>query len=174
MNFSIDKSPPDTDRIKAEKDLIAAEIRRISVRDMIISCAVIVTVSVALGVIVYWSTGNTVYAGLAVSLFPLLGVILSLAGITSVIGFRSAANRLSELKNDLIALSPVSTDSNKDIENLRSKYQRVDIYQTNIEKTGRSPVNGELAMYWEFAASTTAKTARGRDLLGRARNALRG
>ncbi|MEX2352536.1 MAG: hypothetical protein WD709_00010, partial [Gammaproteobacteria bacterium] len=76
--------------------------------------------------------------------------------------------RLAELKTNLIALNPVSDNSINDINSLRSKYQRVDDYQKQVEAEGRPTVNGELAMYWEFDASTSAKSARGRDYLIRA------
>lgn len=172
MNFAIDNPPPSQDMLEAEKKAIGMQIRKISNRDTLITFILIILTSLVIGFIVYWSTGNIGYAGLAAAVFPILGLILTLAGITKGAGFRSAALRLTDLKNELISLNPVSDDSMDDIETLSSKYSMIKTYQSQIEQIGRHPVNGELAMYWGFDASTLAKTARGRQFLDRARESV--
>lgn len=172
MIFQIDDRPPDLEALETEKAAIKDEIRKISTRDTIITFILILCISLASGLAVYEATDNVRYAGIAASVFPVLGIVMSLLGITRVVGFRSAAIRLAELKNNLIALNPVSESSAQDINGLRTRYKRVDAYQTQVEAEGRAPVNGELAMYWEFDASTSAKSARGREFLGRARDSV--
>ncbi len=172
MNFALDSTPPSQDMLEAEKKAIGVQIRQISNRDTLITFILIIISSLMLGFIVYWSTGNIGYAGLAASVFPVLGLVLTLAGITKGAGFRSAALRLTDLKNELISLNPVSGDSIEDVETLGSKYSMIKSYQSQVEQIGRLPVNAELAIYWEFDASTLAKTARGRNFLDRARESV--
>jgi hypothetical protein len=45
-------------------------------------------------------------------------------------------------------------------------------YHEKILEQNREPVNGELAMFWEFDSSTQANTARGRDLLNKAKDTV--
>lgn len=172
MNFALENTPPSQDMLASEKELISAQIRRISSRDTIITFILIIISSAVTGLIVYWSTGSVSYAGISAAVFPVLGTLLTIAGITKVAGFRSAALRLTDLKNELISLNPVSADSMKDINSLASRYETIGAYQQQVKASGRPTVNAELAMYWDFDASTQAKTARGRDFLDRAREAV--
>jgi len=172
MNFALENTPPSQDMLESERQAVSAQIRRIAGRDTMITFILIIITSVVTGLIVFWSTGNSGYAGFAAAVFPILGLILTVTGVTRGAGFRSAALRLTDLKNDLIALSPVSTDSMEDVEELCKKYSMVETYQQQVEASGRLPVNGELAMYWGFDASTQAKTARGRAYLDRARESV--
>ena len=172
MYFTLDKAPPGSEILETERQIIADQIKRISGLDTLITFILIIISSLVIGLIVYWTTGQIVKAGLSATIFPILGLILTLSGITKGAGFRSAALKLTDLKNELISLAPVSKDSIKDIETLRSKYNLIESYQKQIERINRLPVNGELAMYWEFDASTLAKTARGRDYLERARDSV--
>jgi hypothetical protein len=45
-------------------------------------------------------------------------------------------------------------------------------YHEKILEQKRQPVNAELAMFWEFDTSTLANTARGRDLLNKAKDSV--
>ena len=45
----------------------------------------------------------------------------------------------------------------------------VGAYNKKLLEQDRETVNAELAMYWEFDSSTMANTARGRDLINKAR-----
>jgi len=149
-----------------------SEISRISLRDITITFILIIVCSIGLGAIVYWSTENAKYAGIASALFPVLGVILSVLGITKNAGFRSAAQKLTNLRNDLIAVNPASSESQRDVEKLCAKYDVVAGYSDKLKGIERNMVNGELAMYWEFDTSTMAKTARGRDFLDKAKDSV--
>ncbi len=172
MNFALENTPPTQAMLDSERESISGQIRHISGRDTLITFVLIIISSAVTGMIVYWSTANVRFAGIAASVFPVLGILLTMTGITKVAGFRSAALRLTDLKNELISLGPVSADSQKDIETLCGKYAIIDTYQEKIISTGRTTVNAELAMYWDFDASTQAKTARGRDFLDRARESV--
>lgn len=172
MNVALESPPPSASTLETERQRITAEIRRISGRDTLITFILIILVSTASGMVVYWTTGNVAYAGSAAAVFPILGTVMTLLGITKVAGFRSAARQLTDLKNELISLNPVSPDSMKDVETLASRYPLIGDYQRQVVSSGRMPVNAELALYWDFDASTQAKTARGRDFLDRAREAV--
>lgn len=172
MNFALESTPPTQQMLDSERLSVSAQIRLISGRDTLITFILIIISSAVTGMVVYWSTGNVRYAGIATAFFPILGTVLTMTGITKVAGFRSAALRLTDLKNELISLNPVSGESIKDIETLCSRYSTIDDYQKKIRASGRTPVNAELAMYWDFDASTQAKTARGRDFLDRARESV--
>jgi hypothetical protein len=172
MNFALENAPPTVQALATEREQIAAEIKRISSRDTLITFVLIIISSAVAGLVVYWSTDNATWAGAAAAVFPVLGTVFTLTGITKVAGFRSAALRLTDLKNELISLNPVSDDSQEDIEKLESKYPAIKTYQRQIKASGRETVNAELAMYWGFDASTQAKTARGRDFLDRAKEAV--
>lgn len=172
MNFALENTPPSHNMLESERSKVSAQIRLIAGRDTLITFILIILTSLVTGLIVFWSTGNIGYAGFSAAIFPILGLLLTLTGITRGAGFRSAALRLTDLKNDLIALSPVSADSMEDIEELCKKYPMVDTYQHQVKTSGRPPVNGELAMFWGFDASTQAKTARGRAYLDRARESV--
>jgi len=169
MIFLIDNLPPTVEVLETERALIQDQINSIATRDTVITFILIMLISLGSGMAVFWSTDNVRYAGIVAAVFPVVGIVMSMLGVTKVVGFRSAARRLTDLSNDLIALNPVSGGSIDDINTLRAKYKRVDEYQSQLEKEKRTAVNGELAMYWEFDASTSAKSARGRDFLDRAR-----
>ena len=172
MFFLIDKTPPTLEMIEDERRGLEQEIKRITGRDTIITFILILASSIATAVTVYWTTGQAAYAGIAASVFPILGAVLGLAGVIRTIGFRSSDTRLTDLRNALAALNPVSTEAGRDILSLSGRYPVVRSYQKQLESTGRVPVHGELAMYWEFDSSTQAKTARGREFLERARDAV--
>ncbi len=126
------------------------------------------------GAAVYWTTGNYYYAGGATAIFPALGTVLSVLGITKSAGFRSAAIKIADLKNELASLNPVSQHDMNDVEKLCRTHNCVAKYQDKVKNLGRSAVNGELAMYWEFDTSTMAKTAKGRDYLEKAKESVKG
>jgi len=170
MIFQIDHIPPTLAALESERALVAQKIKSISLRDTIITFILIIMLSLITGLAVYWSTDNFRYAGISAAIFPLVGVTMSLLGITKAVGFRSSVRQLTDLKNEQINLNTISDSSIEDIKMLRAKYKRIEAYQTQIENEGRDLVNGELAMYWEFDASTSAKSARGRDFLDRARD----
>jgi Zn-dependent protease with chaperone function len=169
MNFDIDKAPPVEEELGEERRRIEEQIKTIKNRDTLITFLLILVTSIAIALVVYWSTGNTRYAAIAFSIFPIIGVVMSLAGLITVVGFRSNALRMIELRNDLIALNPVSEESLADVRKLGAKYAQVDIYRRKVADTGRSLVNGELAMFWAWDASTQAKTAKQRAYLESAR-----
>jgi len=172
MNFNIEDGPPAPEAVEKERDIIAAEIKHLTARDTIITFLIIIVCSVLLGFVVFWYTGSTKYAGISVAVFPVLGTVLSFLGITKSTGFRSAANRISELHSDLIELSPVLEKSVKDVETLCKRHMLVYEYHEKILEQKRETVNGELAMFWEFDTSTLANTARGRDLLDKAKDTV--
>jgi hypothetical protein len=172
MNFNIDNAPPGQDALDKERASITGEIKRLSTRDTLITITIIIFSSFLLGVIVYWSTDSFRIAGLSVAVFPVLGTILSLTGVTKAAGFRSAANSINELNNELVALNPVSEDSMQDIHTLSQRHNLVKAYQEKVVALGRPTVNGELAMYWEFDTSTLGKTAKGRDFLTKAKDSV--
>ena len=173
MNFTIDQTPPEEAVLSEEREHIAAPIRRIQQRDTIITFLLILTTSIAASLAVYWSTDNIKYAAIAFSVFPVIGVIMSLAGLITTVGFRSNAMRMIELRNEMIALNPVSEDSCGDVNKLSDRYAQVDIYRRKVADLDRPVVNGELAMFWEWDASTQAKTAKQRAYLESARESAR-
>ena len=132
MNFTIDQTPPEEAVLSEEREHIAAQIRRIQQRDTIITFLLILTTSIAASLAVYWSTDNIKYAAIAFSVFPVIGVIMSLAGLITTVGFRSNAMRMIELRNEMIALNPVSEDSCGDVNKLSDRYAQVDIYRRKV------------------------------------------
>ena len=172
MNFTIENKPPTSDMINNEKECIIDEISHIKKRDLLITAILIIASSILLGNIVYWSTDSYQYAGIAMAIFPVLGVIMSTIGITKSAGFRSAAIRMGELRNELIGFNSVSDDGNEDIQKLCKRHSLINNYHKAVEDSGRKLVNGELAMYWEFDTSTMAKTAKGRDYLKQAKESV--
>ncbi len=169
MNFIIDETPPAAQILKQERNLLEAEIKRLALRDTITTFVIISISSVVLGLIVFWQTGNLRYTGISIAVFPVLGTILSLLGITKSTGFRSAANSIAELQHELAGLSPIANTSLKDVETLANRHKSVNAYHQKILQQDRETVNAELAMYWEFDSSTMANTARGRDLVNKAK-----
>lgn len=173
MIFTIDQTPPEEAVLCKERENIATQIKRIRQRDTAITFLLILTTSIAASLAVYWSTNNIKYAAIAFSVFPVIGVIMSLAGLITTVGFRSNAMRMIELRNEMIALNPVSADSRGDVDKLSDRYAQVDIYRRKVTDLGRPVVNGELAMFWEWDASTQAKTAKQRAYLESARENTR-
>lgn len=170
MNFFIDEIPPDVDAIKEERNQLSAKLKSIRIHDTIITFILIIITSAALGAAVYWGTGNFKYAAIAASVFPIIGVILSFTGLITAVGFRSAVLRMGELNYNLVALNPISNDSYSDVKKLAEKYKQVEAYLNKVKELDREVVNGELAMFWEWDASTEAKTARTRAMLGKAKD----
>ena len=168
MKFDIDSMPPGVDEIDNERKQISSEMKRIRLHDTVITFVLILVTSAGVCAVVYWVTGNVKYAAIAASVFPVIGVLLGLTGLITVAGFRSAVARMGELNYDLVALNPISRDSQGDIEKLVRKYKQVDAYVNKVKEKGRDIVNGELAMFWEWDASTEAKTARKRAMLRKA------
>ncbi len=156
MEFEMNRQPPSAENIAKEREHLSREIKHIKVVDTIISFVLIILSSVVISFVVYTSTDSIKYAAISATFFPMLATILSLFGITSIHGFRSAEMKLIELNNSIIALSPV-LKTNKDIARLRRKYTNIDAYNKKVEEMGRELVNGELAMFWAWDASTAAK-----------------
>ena len=173
LEFSLEQTPPTVEMIEKERAKVRREMHGITKRDTIITFFLIILVSLLIGLIVYSATDNPMYAGISFAFLPLLAIILSFVGVTKAMGFRSAAIRLNDLKNDLIALNQVSEENFRDIERLCRQHRMVEAYQQAVIASGRSPINAELAMYWEFDSSTLAKTAKGRDFLEKARESVR-
>ncbi|MGK0296811.1 MAG: hypothetical protein ACI9XC_000404 [Gammaproteobacteria bacterium] len=172
MIFNIDNTPPIDELLEKERIDLIDEIKRLTNRDTFITFLLILTSSSILGGIVFSYTESYQYAGISAAIFPILGTILSLAGITKNAGFRSAANKIGELKNELIGLNPVSEESFQDITTLCKRHKLVSGYQKLVAEQNRPPVNSELAMYWEFDTSTIAKTAKGREFLKKAKDSV--
>ena len=145
-------------------------MKRIRAHDTVITFVLILVTSAVVSAVVYWVTGNVKYAAISASFFPIIGVLLSMTGLITVAGFRSAVLRMGELNYDLIALNPISKDSQSDIEKLSKKYKQVESYLKKVQELDRELVNGELAMFWEWDASTEAKTARKRAMLEEAKS----
>jgi len=173
VNFNIDSKPPKQEVINHEISCISTDIKQLSARDTLITFILIALTSLVAGTVVFWTTGNYYYAGGAAAVFPILGTVFSVMGVTKSAGFRSAAIKLDELKNNLAALKPVSKNDLKDIEKLSSTHKIIEQYFNQIKDEDRPVVNGELAMFWEFDTSTMAKTAKGRDYLEKARESVK-
>lgn len=162
MEFTIDRKPPTSEAILAEQQRLNNAARRIKTRDTLITFVLILLTSGMVAMAVYWSTASLKYAAIAFSIFPVIGVVMGLAGLITVIGFRSNAMQVIELKNNLIALLPVDSGNEDSIRELCRKYPQVENYRRHVETMGRALVNGELAMFWEWDASTGAKSAKQR------------
>ena len=172
MNFNIDAAPPGQDILEQERKLLSSEINRLTLRDTMLTFFIIIICSAILGLIIFWQTDNLKYTGISIAVFPVIGTILSLLGITKSTGFRSAANRITEFQNELIELSPVPNSSRKDIDTLTKRHILVNEYHEKIVALDRETTNAELAMFWEFDSSTMANTARGRDLVNKAKDRI--
>ena len=169
MNFIIDEDPPTAEILEQERNLLKSEIKRMALRDTIVTFVIISVCSLALGLIVFWQTDNLRYTGMAIAVFPILGTLMSLLGITKSTGFRSAANSIAEMQNELAGLNPITNTSLKDVDTLAARHKMVGAYNKKLLEQDRETVNAELAMYWEFDSSTMANTARGRDLINKAK-----
>jgi len=171
MEFRIDQSPPTQADIDKERELLTVGIGKIRNRDTIVTSVLVLLSSVVIAAVVYWITGNPKYAAIAAAIYPVISFIFHVLGITSNVGFRSAALRLIELNNSLIALKPLSKD-NTDVKTLSAKYKEITAYTNKVQAMGRDFINGELAMFWEWDSSTGAKTARARSYVNRARKSM--
>ena len=172
MNFIIDRAPPTEEEVLNERERIGRQIKRINTQDTVITFTLILISSTVLSFVTFSYTDNVKYAAIAFSIFPIIGVVAALAGVITVVGFRSNALRMIELRNDLIALNSISGDSMGDVGNLSEKYVQVDIYRRKVADMERALVNGELALFWEWDASTQAKTAKQRAYLENAKETV--
>ena len=168
MKFHIDEAPPQPEEMDRERTRIRAEIARLKRRDMIVTFIVILMFSAVASMGVYWATDNVSYAAITGAVFPLVGAILALSGLVSASGFRSATLRMIELNHELIALVPISGDNRDEVQKLSRKYPKVQAYVAQVEAIPRELVNGELALFWEWDATTSAKEERGREYVERA------
>ena len=171
MEFRIDQPPPTQENIDRERELLTVSIGKIRHRDTIVTSVLILMSSVVIATVVYWVTSNPKYAAIAAAIYPVISFIFHVLGVTSNVGFRSAALQLIELNNSLIALKPLSED-NTDIKTLSAKYKEIAAYTDKVLAMGREFINGELAMFWEWDSSTGAKTARARSYVNRARKSM--
>ena len=167
MEFNLDKSPPDESEIIREREEFADKLRKVHNRDLIVTSIIVLVTSSVVAFAVFWVTGSIKYAAISSAIYPILSVVFHWVGITGNTGFRSAALKMAELNNSLIALKPITGD-NADIQELSSRYEKVANYVDKVEMLGRDFVNAELAMFWEWDTSTQAKTARARDYVNRA------
>lgn len=171
MEFNIKLPPPEESVIIRERELVSDRLRKVHNRDMIVTSILILVSSAIVALAVFWFTSSIKYAAIASAIYPVLSVILHLAGITGSTGFRSAALQMVELNNSLISLKPIP-EGNTDIQELSSKYKTIAAYVDKVNSLGREFVNAELAMFWEWDASTGAKTARARDYVNKARGTI--
>jgi hypothetical protein len=169
MKFQIDEAPPPPEEMERERTHIRAEMKRLKRRDMIVTFIVILMFSAGASLAVYWGTNNMSWAAITGAVFPLIGAVLSLTGVVTAAGFRSQALRLIELNHELIALIPISGDNREEVQKLCKKYPKVHAYVAQVEAVPRELVNGELAMFWEWDATTSAKGDRGRAFVEKAR-----
>lgn len=172
MEFQIDQEPPALDAIEAARAVIEREMKRIRLRDNLITFVLIILTSIAIGFTVFWSTREIQYAVIAASVFPVVGGILGWAGLISAVGFRSAARQMIELKHGLVALQPISAANQATIDELGGKYPEVSGYVDKVVWIGRDLVNGELAIFSEWDASTKAKREKRRDFVEKARDSV--
>ncbi len=173
MNFNIDKTPPSADEIASEQVAIKKELQEIRRRDTIISSLIILIVSIALSVIVYLYTENVPYALITATVIPVAGSLMALGGLVSDAGFRSAAHCIITLNNRLFALEAIAKENFTDVEKLAERYEQVQGYIDHVATlSGRGLVNGELAMFWEWDATTMGKTSRAREYMENAKRAV--
>jgi len=168
MKFNIDEAPPPPEEMDQERTRIRAEMKRLKRRDMIVTFIAILLFSAGAGAAVYWGTSNASYAAITAAVFPLVGAVLSLTGLVTAAGFRSQALRMIELNHELIALVAVTGDNRGEIQKLAKKYPKVQSYVNQVEAIPRELVNGELALFWEWDATTSAKQERGREYVEKA------
>lgn len=168
MKFAIDGAPPATEEIEEERTRISVQIRRIKRLDNLISMLVILAATAAACLAVYFTTYSIRYAAITATIFPVVGVVLSLTGVISAAGFRSAARQLIELDHQLIALNRISESNLADVRKLAARYLVVDDYWTKTTEMGRDLVNGELAMFWGYDASTLGEQDKGKEYLTKA------
>jgi hypothetical protein len=170
MKFHIDEVPPAPEEMDRERSRLRAEMDHLKRRDMVITFVVVLVFSGVASAGVYWGTDNLSYAAITGAVFPLIGAVLALSGVVSAAGFRSAAQQMIELNHELIALVPISEDNRDEVQKLCRKYPKVQAYVTQVEAIPREVVNGELALFWEWDATTSAKGDRGRAFVEKARD----
>lgn len=172
MKFTFDNPPPGEAEITRERERISDQIRRIKRLDVMISMLVILATTIVASLAVYYTTDSIRMAGITATIFPVVGILLSLTGVISAAGFRSAARQLIELNHQLIELTPISENAGPDVKKLAAKYLVVDDYWTKTTEMGRSLVNGELALFFGFDASTLGKMDKGKDYLTQAKRSI--
>jgi 2-hydroxychromene-2-carboxylate isomerase len=161
MNIDLKGQPPGAEEIAGERTRVKADIRRVRRTDNLVTAFVILSVSLLVGLAVYWTTRDLRYAGMAAAIFPLIGACLSVFGLITAAGFRSAAKRMIELDHQLIALNGISEASGGDVERLCAKYPPVARYVARVRESGREVTNGELATFWELDSSTAGRHMKG-------------
>jgi len=161
MNFDLQSQPPTTEEITGERLRLKKEIRRVRRRDNLVTAFIILSVSLLLGLAVFWTTRDLRYAGMAAAIFPLIGACLSVFGFITAAGFRSTAKQMIEFDHKLIALNEISENSGGDVERLCTKYPPVARYVARVHDSGREITNGELATFWELDSSTAGKHMKG-------------
>lgn len=172
MNFAIDQDPPTEEEIATEREQLRSALRTTRMRDNAISFLLIIITSALISATVFWFTSSIRYAAISATVFPIIGVVLTVMGIITPTGFRSAARYMIELNHSMVALNPVSIDGNEEIEKLRNKYNEVSTYLSKVQERGRDLVTGELAMFWEWDATTLAKQEKKSDYFERARQSI--
>ena len=169
MKFNIEEAPPPPEEIDRDRTRIRTEMKRLKRRDMIVTFIVILMFSAGAALAVYWGTDNLSYAAITGAVFPLVGAVLSLSGLVTAAGFRSQALRMIELNHELIELVAITGDNREEVQKLGRKYPKVQAYVAQVEAIPRELVNGELALFWEWDATTSAKQERGREYVEKAR-----
>lgn len=173
MDFNIDLPPPEEEEIAGEREQLTGRLNRVRRLDMIVTTIIVMVTSTLLAFAVYWFTNNIKYAAISAVVYPVISVVLSLFGITTNTGFRSAAREIIELNNNLISLKPVP-GSNPDIDELSSKYEEIRNYVDRVREMGRDFVNGELAVFWAWDAGTQAEAVKARSFVDQARESIKG
>lgn len=161
MQIDLNGAPPGAQEIATEKARVSATMRRVRLHDNLVTAFIILSVSLLVGLAVFWTTRSLRYAGMAAAIFPLIGACLSVFGFITAAGFRSAAKRMIELNHELIALTPISGNSRDDVTTLCAKYAPVARYVARVEEAGRGLTNGELATFYELDASTAGRHMKG-------------
>jgi hypothetical protein len=173
MRFDLEDVPPAAEEIERERDRLSLEMRHLRRRDAALTSLLIIGFSVVAGLAVYWATDNVRHAAIAASVFPALGAALAATGLITAAGFRSAARRLIELNHEITALTPITAATRQELASLAGKYDRVRAYTRKVEALGREVVNGEMALFWDWDASTEAREDRAREFVKRARDSIR-
>lgn len=161
MNLDLKTSPPSADEIAQERARVSAEMTRVRRSDNLVTASIILSVSLLVGLAVYWTTRNLRYAGMAAAIFPLIGACLSVFGIITAAGFRSTAKQMIELNHKLIGLNAISESSRDDVVTLCEKYPPVARYVARVRESRRDVTNDELATFWELDASTAGRHMKG-------------
>lgn len=163
MHIDLNGAPPGAQEIATERARVSSTMRRVRMQDNLITAIIILLVSALAGAAVFWTTRDLRYAGMAAAVFPLIGAGLSVFGLITAAGFRSAAKRMIELNHELIALTPISENSRDDVTSLSTKYAPVARYVARVQESGRDLTHGELATFWELDSSTEGRHMKGWD-----------